>query len=323
VQKGVFSNYDNTITVGKAIENNSILKGGKWKAIEMEGRDYVTYTVRMTGNQVRALLPESLSSTESYRNKPHYGTAVSFYYNLSFWRRYNGYERTSMSAEEIEQAYDIFKAVLEAYEEGPKFDDFFNPSGVIDRPEKIHDDFLDPYLRTIRDQIDSDPDFYWDSNEGIYKVVTYGISSSNPLLEIENGMFTANLKSAVFDGWFGNTKYANNTNFINALVRTRTKYYDRYVKAFADYRNAYTEWQERSKNDIEPLLTIDGYEIILSFVMNQDDTFTTNMMESYAEVTLNCFDNLKVRYNVGNIKNDQSILNYIYRGFTPAFLWQR
>ena len=54
VQNGVFSNYDNTITVGKALENNSILKGGKWKAIEMEGRDYVTYTVRMTGDQVWA-----------------------------------------------------------------------------------------------------------------------------------------------------------------------------------------------------------------------------------------------------------------------------
>ena len=197
VQKGVFSNYDNTITVGKAIENNSILKGGKWKAIEMEGRDYVTYTVRMTGNQVRALLPESLSSTESYRNKPHYGSAVSFYYNLSYWRRYNGYERTSMSAEEIEQAYNIFNAELVAYEKGPQ------------------------------------------------------------------------------------------------------------------------------SNDIKPMLTIDGFEITLSFVMNQDGTFTTNMMETYAEITLNCFNNLKVRYNVGNLKNSQTILNYIYLGFTPAFLWQR
>ena len=68
---------------------------------------------------------------------------------------------------------------------------------------------------------------------------------------------------------------------------------------------------------------IDGHEIILSFDMNQDNTLTTNMMKNYTEVTLNCFDNLKVRYNVGNADNAQSILNSIYRGFTPAFLWQR
>jgi len=77
VQNGVFNNYDNTITVGKALQNNRILKGGKWEAIKKDGRDYVTYTVRMTGEQVRALLPESLSSTESYRDKPNLGTASS------------------------------------------------------------------------------------------------------------------------------------------------------------------------------------------------------------------------------------------------------
>jgi hypothetical protein len=79
------------------------------------------------------------------------------------------------------------------------------------------------------------------------------------------------------------------------------------------------EYEERRNNDIEPLLTVDGYTIVLSFVMNQDDTFATNMMEGYTDITLNCFDNLEVKYNSGNSEGAQIILNCIYRGFTPKF----
>jgi hypothetical protein len=51
VQNGVFPDYDKTITVGKALENNSILKGGKWEAVEMDGRNYVTYTSSLTSEK--------------------------------------------------------------------------------------------------------------------------------------------------------------------------------------------------------------------------------------------------------------------------------
>jgi hypothetical protein len=55
----------------------------------------------------------------------------------------------------------------------------------------------------------------------------------------------------------------------------------------------------------------------LSFVMNQDDSFTTNMLETYTEVTLNCFNNLKVRFNANNIENAQSILKFVYSPYRP------
>jgi len=188
VQNGVFSDFDNTITVGKALENNKFLKGGKWKEVEMNGRNYVTYTVKLTGTQVRGFLVETQSAL--LENKPNFWTAWRFNNNLSGFR--SG-KTTTMSAEEINQVRAIFKE---------KFD-----------------------------------------------------------------------------------------------------------------------WNDRNKqNDIEPLLTIDGYELVLSFIMNQDGTFTTNMMEPTTEVTLNCFNNLKVQYSPGNIESAQSILRYIYTDMMPDFL---
>jgi len=189
VQNGVFSDFDNTITVGKALENNKFLKGGKWKAIEMNGRDYVTYTVKLTRSQAE----EFMTAILPQKSKPNYGTASSFYRTLNKWSYYAEKgdadalaKMTSMSAEEVKQAIDIIK------------------------PE----------------------------------------------------------------------------------VKSNEKYLD--------------------KEDIEQMLTINGYEMILSFVMNQDGSFNINMLETYAEVTLNCFKNLKVRFNAQNIKNAQNILDFIY-----------
>jgi hypothetical protein len=195
VQNGVFNNYDNTITVGKAIENNKILKGGKWKAVEMNGRNYVIYTAKLTRVQTDELVMES-SALANYKNKPNYWTALSFYNTLVAWtytsRNPDALAKwTSMSAEEVNQAIDII------------------------RP----------------------------------KVLSPG----------------------------------------------------------------------QYENDIEKMLTLDGYEMTLSFVMNQDDTFTINMLENETEVTLNCFNNLKVRFKAGDIENDQSILRFIYKPSVPKF----
>jgi len=333
VQNGVFSNYDNTITVGKAIENNRILKGGKWDTLQKDGRDYVIYTVRMTGEQVRALLPESLSSTESYRNKPNLGTASSFYGNLAFWTRNTGYAeiQTSMSVEEIRQVHNILEAYFDSYNQQPNVDNFFDTSGIIESfnaygPYKMHDDFIDPYLQTIMGKV-TDLSFRmlgvinsYTLNEQISRIVTDDIWQfvNPPSLQIENGRLTGEAGS-LFRRSFTDTNYADNTDLMDALVRTRTKFFDWFIKSLEEYDKAKAVYQERQRNDIEPLITIDGHEIILSFVMNQDDTFTTNMMESYTEVTLNCFNNLKVRYNAVNTENPESILNNIYRGFIPDF----
>jgi len=186
----VFSNYDNTITVGKALENNKYLKGGKWKEVEMNGRKYVTYSVKFTGKQVRDFLAETKSAFD-HTSKPNFWTAWQFNNNLSGFS--SGRVMTTMSAEEINQVRAIFK-------------EKFNES----------------------------------------------------------------------DGY--------------------------------------------KQGDIEPLLTIDGYELVLSFIMNQDGTFTTNMIEPTTEVTLNCFNNFKVQYSPGNIESDQSILRYIYTDMMPEFL---
>ena len=190
MQNGVFSNYDNTITVGKALENNKYLKGGKWKEVEMNGRKYVTYSVKFTGKQVRDFLAETKSAFD-HTSKPNFWTAWQFNNNLSGFS--SGRVMTTMSAEEINQVRAIFK-------------EKFNES----------------------------------------------------------------------DGY--------------------------------------------KQGDIEPLLTIDGYELVLSFIMNQDGTFTTNMIEPTTEVTLNCFNNFKVQYSPGNIESDQSILRYIYTDMMPEFL---
>jgi hypothetical protein len=324
VQNGVFSDYDNTITVGNAIENNKILKGGKWEAVEIDGRDFVTYTVNLTGEKLQELISASLpTSTSEFRGKPNYWAARQFRNNLSKWR---GVSRnaeilgniTSMTAEEINQACDIFIPEIEAHQL-PNRGGFFNYPEVLEGyKEIINDDFIDPYLleekyiflNGFRYSVDTSIDRL------IYDFVTRDISDQNQDLQIENGMFTSDLQSK-FDSLFGNSKYANNTDFINALIRTRTKYYNWYVKNLTEYKNAMAKYSDRQRNDIAPMLTIDGFEIVLSFVMNQDDTFSVNMMESYTEVTLNCLNNLEVRYNAGNSDNTQNILNYIYRGFRP------
>ncbi|MDR2718384.1 MAG: hypothetical protein LBB89_10025 [Treponema sp.] len=189
VQNGVFGNYDNTITVGKAIENNKFLKGGKWKAVEMNGRDIVTYTAKLTGTQVMGFVIESMF--ESYRSRPNLYITQRFAENLTRW--VGGSNLTSMSKEEIDQVRDIIKTKLVEYERG------------------------------------------------------------------NNG------------------------------------------------------------EDLEKLLTFNGNEMTLSFVMNQDGTFTTNMLEFYTEVTLNCFNNLKVRYNAKNFETTQYILDFVYKAYTPSF----
>jgi len=345
VQNGVFSNYDNTITIGKALENNKFLKGGKWKAIEMNGRDYVTYTVKLTRSQAEEIMTASLPRYyENYadQNKPNYVTARAFYNILRRWSGDAGNaERlakwTSMSGEEVNQAIDIFKVKLDTYKE-PREAEFYNYSGIIEKigESKLNDDFLDPYLHTFIQSDKVTPlsqtqiqTYYGSFGQGevlspkvlnyfIYDVVTTDINRLYSDLLVENGMFTGEAKS-VFNKTFGKTNYADNKDLIAALIRTRTKYYDWHKKAKADYENATAEYEERKNNDIEPMFTIDGYEMTLSFVMNQDNSFTINMLENYAEFTLNCFNNLKVRFNAYNIEDAQIILQFIYSPFTPKF----
>jgi len=187
VKNGVFSNYDNTITVGKALENNKLLKGGKWKAIEMDGREYVTYTVKLTNEQIQENIKERLSGNKwdyNYEKNPNHAIAYEFRKALQ------NYKVKSMSGEEAKKAVEIFNSKLDNFDKS-------------------------------------------------------------------------------------------------------------------------------QNNDIEPLIIIDEYEIIVSFIMNKDKTFNINMMEFYTKITIKCFNDFKVQYNIGNVENDQTILSWIYRGFNP------
>jgi hypothetical protein len=197
VKNGVFSSYDASITVGKALENNPNLKGGKWAAIEMNGRNYVTYTVNFSREQIQQFLPSAfdfniffgtLSSTTA--NYPNVACASLFRRHLlspSF--------ESSMSTEEIDQVKKILSNAL-----------------------------------------------------------------TGPLSE-------------------------------------------------AQYNNL----------DENPLLTVDGFEGIISFVMNEDGSFNTNMVEWFTTVTLRCFNNLKVRFGSSSFTTQATILkNCVYNNdFIP------
>lgn len=187
VKNGVFSNYDASITVGKALENNSTMKGGKWAAVKMEGRDYVTYTVKFTPSQVKAFTSE---------DKPNLENTRQFLERLRTWNY--------LSESRFFELDSVTTLTLEQIKELP-------------------------------------------------------------------GIFATAI---------------NNRN---------------------------------QTEDIDPLFTIDGFEIVLSFVMNQDGrTFNTNMIEFNTDVTLKCLNNIKARCAVGQLKDQDGVLNYVYRKFTPS-----
>jgi hypothetical protein len=197
VQNGMFPNYDDTITVGKALENSKFLKDGKWKAVEMGGRNYVTYTVKFTGEQIKGYLQEAETMISDFKNRYNYWVAYQFNTSISKWRNASADANrlaslTSLSSDEVKQVRESFK-------------------------------------------------------------------------DIESLMI--------------------------------------------------------KPDDIEPLVTITGYELVLSFVMSQDGAnFTPNMIESTTYATIKCLNNLKVEYHTGDIEDVQTFLAYIYTDKRPIFI---
>jgi hypothetical protein len=188
VKNGVFSNYDPSITVGKALENNPNLKGGKWAATEMNGRNYVTYTVNMTQDQIISCL---LNDPQGLPN---------YFFARNFFTRLDNISDNAM--------VDGSK---------PKF-----ASLTTDEFKEVH--------------------------EILKNNVGYGIQKPN--------------------------------------------------------------------EDIKPLVTVDHFVLIISFLINQDDTFVPNMFEGEISMTLNCFDNYQLSFKSGNTDNDQVFLRNIYKGYS-------
>jgi|GEM_PF-6388494 len=197
VKNGVFSSYDNTITIGNALENNKYLKGGKWKTVEMNGRKYVTYTISLSKTKIQEIYLRIYSNLDGYENKPNFASAKRYCERLYPWTGITNdeilAEVTTLSREEAIQINNIMQGILDVYD-------------------------------------------------------------------------------------------------------------------------------NKQSSDIEPLFTIDMNEIIISFVMNQDDTFDINMLEIYSEVTLICFNNLKVRHNVARVDRNQRILDFIWKDTIPNLL---
>lgn len=201
VKNGVFSNYDNTITIGKALENNASLKGGKWKAVEMDGRDYVLYTVTFNAPQVSAMIPENIE-------------VLGYGFNLS----------------------------------------------------------------------------------GGKSLDTIGLKYPN--FAVAN-LFRRHLTSQPFESSMSDEETSQAKQILTKALQ----------RELSD-----AEYESLEEN---PLVTTDSYEAVISFIMNQDGTFTTNMIETYTDVTLRCFDNLKVRFCSYKIDDQAYILGSIYKKFNP------
>jgi hypothetical protein len=321
VKNGVFSDYDNTITIGKALENNDTLKGGTWKAVKKDGRDFVTYTVKFTQRQIEEFLQETI---RGYEDKPNHGAATKFFSQvLKTWYNYRADKTlpqiTSMSPEEINQVYEIFIAAFDQYNDtlrkhydsNPKIENFFNPfndwTGTI-----LKDEYYGPYFIAHKDNLTRELD--WPSEERYRMIVidTTGylrVSSDS----IQNGMLTGDGLER-YDRYFGQFGQSGNIELQKEVAATILRLNSEYESAQARLKAAKDEYDQIQLSDLDPMFTIDDYEIILSFVMNQDGTFTTNMIECWTELTLNCFDNLKVRFLAERSSNDSNILNLIYEG---------
>ena len=316
VKNGVFSNYDNTITLGKALENNSTLKGGKWGTVEKEGRNFVTYTVRLTKEQIADLLNKA-----NTQHKNFWAANTFFERCLNGWKSRNAEalaRLTSMTAEEVNQAHGIFKAALDKRNIAPSSDNylfqFVEEYKYPDRYETfrvLKDEYYGPWFLAHEDRSDFRASM---TRTSYFNLIQYGFDSSHNKgrLLVQDGMLTDDLLE-MYQRWFQSE--SQNIELQKEIAATMLRLYPEYEKMMEEYETA-------RNNDFDPMLTIDGFEIVLSFVMNQDDTFAPNLMETYTEITLNCFDNLKVRFMAGGSSNNnaQVILDMIYKSnfFSPS-----
>jgi hypothetical protein len=305
VKNGVFSGYDNTITIGNALENNDTLKGGEWGTAKMDGRDYVTYTVKYSNEQIQATLQKYIKGNST----PNLvATRYFFQEDLSPWYSARTDARlsqvTSMSPEEVEQAYNIFIRSISH----PQFKDFFDP---FEYPEILKDEYYGPYFMEHIDDLDMSWPKGWYTN-----IVAPAASDYfSPDYNIQNGMLVGDALeryNRIFSG------QRENIELQKEIAATMLRLYSEYGSAQERFKAAEDEYKQIENSDMNPMFTIDSFEIILSFVMNQDDTFTINMLESWTELTLNCLDNLKVRFNAENYRESSNILKIIYEGFTLA-----
>ena len=326
VKNGVFSSYDNSITIGAALENNADLKGGKWGTVKMDGRDFVTYTVTYTVNQISALLN---------KNNPNLVNAESFLRNLS---TKNTNSDSPLTIEELNEIRGNINNVINIRNQRPPSEDFFRDFRETYYYDNIlKDEYYGPWFLSNFDSLYTgyaDTSFTRlteDTAKFFYSfIVNIGLSS------IENGILPDHvLYDYRLRFHFLNPNYWDMSSserrletelaekkeqeLLKDIINSINILYPEYQKASANYQLALNDFEKRKNEDIEPQVIINGFEIILSFVMNLDDTFQINMIEMYSDITLNCLGNRRVRLNTENEENASTILDYIYRGsFRPA-----
>jgi len=334
VKNGVFSGYDNSITVGKALENNRNLSGGKWESKEIGGRQYVAYTVTITGSRLRQMISAAIENgwgaagTESAAH-PAYRIGSYFTYKLSRWQELSPEKlaaTTSMSADDVRQAYAIFEdKIRDQHNALPEniwatFDEdpfIRNSSGRC-----LKDKYYGQWFLDNRDAEVINSSWPYDRMLAYSFIVTSAVVSGEPENWVKDGMLAERSLDelrrllAMFENPDAET--------LNREIAASILQYN------ADYQKAQERLQSLNDDyyiglEENPMLTIDSFEAVISFLMNEDKTFTPNMVEVYTEVTLDCYNGLKVRFNPYNTSNKEYILDYIYKDevFTPDLLFER
>jgi hypothetical protein len=284
VQNGVFTSVDSTITVGQAFANDATLKGGTWKAYEKDGREIVSYTVKFSPQQINA---------QRYNDKERPNFAVA---NHIFSLKNSGgwdyvFKRLQpLEKEEQQQFKTTFESAFEPFRKKPdlEFDDYtsyFDPWLI---------DHLDDFVTNYRNKQQSILTFIGviipnyeklDNSAGWYQYyrdfVNYGFGSPELETALKNSM----------------------ANFTEVVVK--------------DYEARLKEWET---TDIKPLVTVNGGSVTFFFIMDQADKDAFNIGGMYFEgdLTLNCFNNKKVTWEL-EYTTPNKVLEYIYKPNSRGF----
>jgi hypothetical protein len=336
VKNGVFSGYDNSITVGKALENNSTLKGSKWESKEIGGHQYVAYTVTITGARLQQLLSAGIENgwrvgeAEEVAH-PAYMLGKLFCSKLQGWQRLSAeklVESTSISEDDVEQAYTIFKDIFEdqhnalpkdvwaAFDEDPFVRITFTPC--------FADKYYGPWFLASRDATNQNYGYISSTNLMVEysEMVRGAVENGETAIRVKDGMLTGQALERFTD--FLDMFQNPNAETLNREIAASILQFDTDLKKAEErLQSSRDDYYNGLENNSK--MTIDSYEVIISFLMNQDGTFIPNMAEVYTGVTLNCYNNLKVRFNTYNTSNKEHILDYIYKDedFSPDRFFQR
>ena len=284
VKNGVFSSVDSTITVGQAFANDATLKNGKWEAYEKDGREIVSYTVKFSQQQINAM---------RNNEKPNFAIADKLFTtkNMVGWDFI--FQRLQpLDKEEQQQFKTAFESAFEPLRIKPS----------LNEAQKDYTVYFDSWL------IDHLDDFVTNYRNKI-TAVSY-------LIEVISKNYK---KMETPDVWYEYKQHFVNYGFGSpeletALKNSMVNYAEVVVK---NHEARLKEWET---TDIKPLVTVNGGSIAFFFIMDQADKDAFNVGGLYfeEELTLNCFNNKKVTWEL-EYTTPNKILEYIYKPASRGF----